>query len=163
MSLRALCSQQVYHLPHSFLWLFAASKCATYLTLFSGSLQDSFLNASLTDQPIHCNLLGLAQPVSAVHGLLIHRWVPVAVIEDDLRTRNRWKQSTAVLLSMTTQYDNNTNDHALSGWPPKATKFLKVKVKGRVWGFFGAAACRPIVPLPPMSYPHSAPEAPRTT
>jgi len=104
--------------------LFAASKCTTYLTLFSGSLQDTFLNASLADQPIHCNLLGLAQPVSPVHGLLIHRWVPVAVIEDDLRTRNKWKQSTTVLWSMTTQYGNNTNDHALSGWPPKVTKFL---------------------------------------
>jgi len=40
---------------------------------------------------------------------------------------------------------------------------LKLKVKGRVWGFFGPAACRPIVPLPPMSSPHSSPEAPRTT
>ena len=102
----------------------AASKCTTYLTLFSGSLQDTFLDAPLADQPIHCNLLGLAQPVSAVHGLLIHRWVPVAVIEDDLRTRNRWKQSTTVLWSMTTRNRNNTNDHALSGWPSKVTKFL---------------------------------------
>ena len=32
-----------------------------------------------------------------------------------------------------------------------------------VWGFFGTAACRPIVPLPPVSSPHSSPEAPRTT
>ena len=40
---------------------------------------------------------------------------------------------------------------------------LKIKVKGRVWGFFGTAACRPIVPLPPMSSPHSSPEALRTT
>ena len=40
-----------------------------------------------------------------------------------------------------------------------------VKVKGRVLGLFGTAACRPIVPLPPppMSSPHSSPEAPRTT
>ena len=35
--------------------------------------------------------------------------------------------------------------------------------KGRVWGLFGTAACRPIVPLPPVSSPHSSPEAPRTT
>ena len=28
---------------------------------------------------------------------------------------------------------------------------------------FGTAACRLIVPLPPMSSPHSSPEAPRTT
>lgn len=104
--------------------LVAASKSTTYLTLFSGSLQDTFLNASLADQPIHCNLLGLAQPVSPVHSLLIHRWVPVTVIEDDLRTRNKWKQSTTVLWSMTTQFGNNTNDHALSEWPPKVTKFL---------------------------------------
>jgi len=40
--------------------------------------------------------------------------------------------------------------------------FLKKK-KGRVWGFFGTAVCRPIVPFPPMSSPHSSPEAPRTT
>ena len=29
--------------------------------------------------------------------------------------------------------------------------------------FYGTAACRPIVPLPPMGSPHSSPEAPRTT
>ena len=40
---------------------------------------------------------------------------------------------------------------------------IKKKVKGHVWGLFGTAACRPIVPLPPMSSPHSSPEAPRTT
>ena len=32
-----------------------------------------------------------------------------------------------------------------------------------MWGFFGTAACRPIVPLPPISSLHSSPEAPRTT
>ena len=37
------------------------------------------------------------------------------------------------------------------------------RFKGRVWGFFGTAACRPIVPLPPMISPHSSPEAPSTT
>ena len=36
-------------------------------------------------------------------------------------------------------------------------------VKGHLWGLFSTAACRPIVPLPPMSSPHSSPEAPRTT
>jgi len=41
--------------------------------------------------------------------------------------------------------------------------YQKLKVKGCVWGFFGTAACRPIVPLPPMSSPHSSSEAPRTT
>ena len=39
----------------------------------------------------------------------------------------------------------------------------KLKVKSRVWGLFGTAVCRPIVPLPSMSSPHSSPEAPRTT
>jgi hypothetical protein len=39
----------------------------------------------------------------------------------------------------------------------------KVKVKGRVWGLFGTAACKAIVPLPPTSSPQSSPEAPRTT
>ena len=32
---------------------------------------------------------------------------------------------------------------------------VKKKIKVRVWGLFGTAACRPIVPLPPMSSPHS--------
>ena len=32
-----------------------------------------------------------------------------------------------------------------------------------MWGLFDTAACRPIVPLSPMSSPHSSPEAPRTT
>ena len=32
-----------------------------------------------------------------------------------------------------------------------------------MWGLFGTAACRPIVPLPPLSSPHSSPEAPRET
>ena len=40
---------------------------------------------------------------------------------------------------------------------------VEVKVKGRVWGLFGTAACRLIVPLPPVSSPHSSPEARRTT
>jgi hypothetical protein len=40
---------------------------------------------------------------------------------------------------------------------------VEVKVKGRVWGIFGTAACRLIVPLPPISSPHSSPEARRTT
>jgi hypothetical protein len=39
----------------------------------------------------------------------------------------------------------------------------KKKVEGRMWDFFGTAACRPIVPLSTMSSPHSSPEAPRTT
>ena len=30
---------------------------------------------------------------------------------------------------------------------------LSVKVKGHMWGFFGTAVCRLIVPLPPMSSP----------
>jgi hypothetical protein len=41
--------------------------------------------------------------------------------------------------------------------------WLKLKVKGRVWCLFGTEACRPIVSLPPVSSPHSSPEAPRTT
>jgi len=32
-----------------------------------------------------------------------------------------------------------------------------------MWGFFGTAACRPIVPLSPMSSLHSSPEASHTT
>ena len=28
----------------------------------------------------------------------------------------------------------------------------ELKVKGHVWGFFGTAVCRPIVPLPPNEF-----------
>ena len=55
----------------------------SYLALLSSPLQDLLLDGTLTDQPVHGDLLGLAQSMSPVHGLLVHRWVPVAVVEDD--------------------------------------------------------------------------------
>lgn len=54
------------------------------LALLLGPLQDPLLDGSLADEAVDCDLLGLAQPVSPVHGLLVHRGVPVAVVEDDL-------------------------------------------------------------------------------
>ena len=55
-----------------------------YLTLLLGSLQYALLDGSLADEPVHGDLLGLAEAVGAVHGLLVHRRVPVAVVEDHL-------------------------------------------------------------------------------
>lgn len=57
----------------------------TYLTLLSGPLQNSFLNRSLANQPIHGHLLRLTQPMRPVHSLLIHRRIPIRVVEDHLK------------------------------------------------------------------------------
>lgn len=54
------------------------------LALLLGALQDPLFNRSLADEAIDGDLLGLAQPVGPVHGLLVHRGVPVTVVEDDL-------------------------------------------------------------------------------
>lgn len=54
------------------------------LALLLGPLQDPLLNGALADEAIDGDLLGLTQSVSPVHGLLVHRRVPVAVIEDNL-------------------------------------------------------------------------------
>lgn len=59
------------------------------LALLLGPLQDPLLDGSLADEAVDCDLLGLAQPVSPVHGLLVHRGVPVAVVEDDLEERRQ--------------------------------------------------------------------------
>lgn len=55
------------------------------LALLLGPLQDPLLDGTLTDEAIDGDLLGLTQPVSSVHGLLVHCGVPVAVIKDDLK------------------------------------------------------------------------------
>lgn len=66
-------------LPFRSLW-----KIFWYLALLLGSLQDPLLDGSLADEAVDCDLFGLAQPVSPVHGLLVYRGVPIAVVEDDL-------------------------------------------------------------------------------
>ena len=58
--------------------------CVTDLALLLGALQDPLLDAALADEAVDGHLLGLAQPVGSVHGLLVHRGVPVAVVEDHL-------------------------------------------------------------------------------
>lgn len=65
------------------------NECISDLALLLGPLQDPLLDGSLTDQAIDSDLLGLAQPVSSVHGLLVHCGVPVTVIEDDLEDKHR--------------------------------------------------------------------------
>lgn len=54
------------------------------LALLLGPLQDPLLDGSLADEAVDGDLLGLAQPVSPIHGLLVNCRVPVTVIEDDL-------------------------------------------------------------------------------
>ena len=53
--------------------------------LLLGPLQDPLLDGALADEAVDGHLLRLAQAVSSVHGLLVDRWVPVAVVEDDLK------------------------------------------------------------------------------
>lgn len=59
------------------------------LAFLLGTLQDPLLNGTLTDKTIHSDLLGLTQPVSSVHGLLVHCGVPVTVIEDNLKENQK--------------------------------------------------------------------------
>lgn len=59
------------------------------LALLLGALQDPLFDGALTDEAVDGHLLGLTQAVSPVHGLLVHRGVPVAVVEDHLTTRTR--------------------------------------------------------------------------
>ena len=56
-----------------------------YLTLLLGALEDAFLYGPLTDESVDRHLLGLSQAMGAVHGLLVHRGVPVTVVEDHLK------------------------------------------------------------------------------
>lgn len=63
------------------------SACVSDLAFLLGPLQDPLLDGTLTDEAIHSDLLGLTQPVSSVHGLLVHCGVPVAVIEDNLEEK----------------------------------------------------------------------------
>lgn len=65
------------------------SACVSDLALLLGPLQDPLLDRTLTDEPIDSDLLGLTQPVSSVHGLLVHCGVPVTVVEDDLKGENK--------------------------------------------------------------------------
>lgn len=60
-----------------------------YLALLLGSLKNAFLNGALTDEPVHSHLLRLPQAVRPVHGLLVHRGVPVAVIKNHLRRQDK--------------------------------------------------------------------------
>lgn len=65
-------------------FIFILLLCVSDLAFLLGPLQDPLLDGSLTDEAIDSDLLGLTQPVSSVHGLLVHCGVPVTVIEDNL-------------------------------------------------------------------------------
>lgn len=64
------------------------SVCISDLAFLLGPLQDPLLDGTLTDEAIDSDLLGLTQPVSSVHGLLVHCGVPVTVVEDNLAKKN---------------------------------------------------------------------------
>lgn len=65
------------------------------LALLLGPLQDPLLDATLTDEAINGDLFGLTQPVGPVHGLLVHRGIPVTVVKDDLEENQNplWSSS----------------------------------------------------------------------
>lgn len=69
--------------------MFFINECVSHLALLLGPLQDPLLDGTLTDKAIDSDLLGLTQPVSSVHGLLVHCGVPVTVIEDDLEGKQK--------------------------------------------------------------------------
>lgn len=69
--------------------------CVPDLTLLLGPLQDPLLDGALADEAVDGDLLGLTQPVGPVHGLLVHRGVPVAVVEDDLEGKAQRGQRAA--------------------------------------------------------------------
>ena len=60
------------------------TSCLTHLTLLLRPLDDALLYGALTDEPIDRHLLGLSEAVGTVHSLLVHRRVPVTVVEDHL-------------------------------------------------------------------------------
>jgi hypothetical protein len=55
----------------------------THVFLHSGELDNSLIDGTLRDQPIHGNLTSLTESVSAIHGLSIIRRVPIVIIEYD--------------------------------------------------------------------------------
>lgn len=67
--------------------------CVSDLALLLGPLQDPLLDGALADEAVDGHLLGLTQPVSSVHGLLVHCGVPVAVVEDDLEQKGDFQPS----------------------------------------------------------------------
>ena len=56
----------------------------TCLALLLRSLQNTLLHRVSANESVHRDLLGLAQPMSPVHCLLVHGGIPVAVVEDNL-------------------------------------------------------------------------------
>lgn len=63
------------------------NQLSTHLTLLPGSLQNSFLNCPLADQPVDSHLFRLTQPVCTVLCLLVHRGIPIRVVENNLKKK----------------------------------------------------------------------------
>ena len=55
---------------------------APELTLLQGLLENVLFDGVYGDQAVDVNGLGLPDPVGPILGLLVHRWVPVGVVED---------------------------------------------------------------------------------
>jgi hypothetical protein len=64
--------------------MFAYQMNQAYFALFSGPGEDSLFDGPLANEPVNSDLLSLAESVRPVHGLLVHRWVPIRVIENNL-------------------------------------------------------------------------------
>ncbi len=47
------------------------------------SLNDFFLNSVFSDEPVNIDWVFLPNSMSSIHGLKIHLWVPIAVVNDD--------------------------------------------------------------------------------
>ena len=57
--------------------------CRLNVLLLLGTLGDSFLDRALSCDSVNGNGLGLADPMRPICRLLVHRWVPILIIEDD--------------------------------------------------------------------------------
>src|SRR6266705_3418482 len=58
-------------------------KQSAYVFLHPGELHNAFINGSLADEAIHCNLACLSQAMSSVHCLCIVGGVPIVVVENN--------------------------------------------------------------------------------
>lgn len=60
--------------------------------LHARGLEDVFFDTVDGAEAEDAHLIGLSDAVGAVLGLCIHRRVPIAVEDDDLRVRGRWRR-----------------------------------------------------------------------
>mgnify|MGYP000900606035 CR=1 FL=1 len=74
----------IHNQLHNFFHLEGVAIDSTLNALFLFcSLDDLFFDGAFRHNSVDCHLLGLANSVRSVGGLLIHSWIPVVVIKDD--------------------------------------------------------------------------------